>query len=475
MTFYNDSFASEADVLISDPPTGVGESFVSEVQVLDHTSPAGGDAFESDSELVTPRQSNSLTFTFILPSEPEQHAIAYVFQSVQLSSRDTSVQAFISMNVTEDIPTPHIWYVAPDEAYRSQSVAIVGMGFGETQEIFNGYVTFGPTIPPPTSWVEVPPSLTDPVERMIHANLDVADPEHQRITFDVPNNAVPGEVRVLTNTDAVVQPPPAPPEERTDSDSASAVESESLAAAISSGDAAVAADAITRLDADKFGSDSATGAEGELLMAAVTGEDTATGAEGEALVAALEGSDTATGADAESLSTGATTATFVLGVDPPASTVNMGGTTYTFGTIFTVDTAFTLVALWFIHPAGVTVEPGLWDGSGGATPGTLLGSGSGVAISAATWTRLPLTTPVALTAGQQYAVGIFGSTGNHYFTTYNGSGSVLVSAGATLTPVTLTGTNYGRYGASSTGLSYPVNAVADANPNIFSFKIEGTV
>lgn len=171
----------------------------------------------------------------------------------------------------------------------------------------------------------------------------------------------------------------------------------------------------------------------------------------------------------------ATQAMFVLGTDPPATTTNMGGTDLTWGTLVIPDKDLLVSAIWFRHPGVAFMQPGIWDGSGGATAGPLLGSGPQISgVAADTWQRLPLSAPVQLLAGQQYAIGVFATSGNHYFTTYNGSGSDYVDGGATLTPVTLTGTNYGRY-SSTSALAYPANAVADANPKIFSMKIEGLV
>lgn len=258
-TITNDSFSLGGNTFQTDPPADQGDSFGLGGNVFDNTQNLN-DSFTGGGNTVVARRSNSLFANFSVPPTEDVSAFGYVFENVTLATADVLVAAYLSMNVTDEIPTPHIWYLIPDEGNRGDVIAIIGHGFGEIRETYNGQISFGSTIPAVLSWNLIPPGVHIPADREINAETDVVTSEHNRVTFRIPSNAVPADVRIITDTDAATQPPAAPP-------------------------------------VSKFGSDSASGAEAEALQAMLVSADAAVGTEGAALVVTLTDTDVAVGTE----------------------------------------------------------------------------------------------------------------------------------------------------------------------------------
>lgn len=226
-TITDDSFEVWSNVFQSAPPAEQGDSFSLDANVFDNTLTTN-ESFSGDSNVAASLQSNSIFVTFVPPPPGDVHAVGYLYESVQLASFDVLVAGYLYQNVDDTIPSPHIWYLDPDEGNRGDTIAVVGHGFGELRETYNGRVIFGPTVPMVVSWSLIPAASFLPEDRVIDVETDTVSPEHSRVSFRIPNNAIPADVKILTDTDAVSQPPPAPPALKSGSDSASGADSQSV-------------------------------------------------------------------------------------------------------------------------------------------------------------------------------------------------------------------------------------------------------
>jgi hypothetical protein len=105
--------------------------------------------------------------------------------------------------VTGDQPWPHIWYITPVEIAEGShaAVAIVGTGFGDTADQYDANVFLDETVVADMNVIEWANLRDDgAASKVIDGVLDVADPEHQRITMLVPYDAESALVSVRTHT-----------------------------------------------------------------------------------------------------------------------------------------------------------------------------------------------------------------------------------------------------------------------------------
>ncbi len=82
--------------------------------------------------------------------------------------------AYMDVNITAEVPTPHIWYVQPQIGPEGLMFRIVGSGFGVSQGQYDGKVLLGGLDCPVVSWTDVPESMSE-VVRITRANLVTGD------------------------------------------------------------------------------------------------------------------------------------------------------------------------------------------------------------------------------------------------------------------------------------------------------------
>lgn len=155
---------------------------------------------------------------------------AYLFQNTVLNPAEVTAAAVIHEYVVDGVPTPHIWYLSPSTGNRGDVITAVGHGFGSTAVTYEGMLTLNQQLPPIVNWWRVTPSAEALSSgRTIDSLNDTADPEHDRIDFQIPLTATSGDVKVLLNAQDAIGDEPAPGIPIGPSgDTASAVESEAL-------------------------------------------------------------------------------------------------------------------------------------------------------------------------------------------------------------------------------------------------------
>lgn len=126
-----------------------------------------------------------------LTAPPAHDGIAYGGVNVGVVFLGADVaDAFGSVEVSEDQPFPHIWYISPARMAEHAEVmmAIVGTGFGDDPDQYAGEVWLGHRqmnrFTQIVSWEAVAASGNTPP--VIDGNADVADPAHERIVVHVP-------------------------------------------------------------------------------------------------------------------------------------------------------------------------------------------------------------------------------------------------------------------------------------------------
>ena len=128
----------------------------------------------------------------------DTHAITYLLANFEVNP-ENELAAFASLfeNITTQVPTPHIWYIVPAAGNRGEIITVVGAGFGPDAPTFEGYVTLGSALPAIEDWRRIVAS-GDALSsgRSIDSLNDTVDPEHDRIDFRIPSNAVSSDVRV---------------------------------------------------------------------------------------------------------------------------------------------------------------------------------------------------------------------------------------------------------------------------------------
>lgn len=122
---------------------------------------------------------------------PDPHTVAPDGFTVDFA-RYLYAQAF----TTDDVPTPHIWYVYPDFGREGWEFKVIGYGFGDTQATYNGTVLLNALGCSVIDWqgiAETSPDLTiDPVN-------DIAEPVHQQVRAVVPADAESGLIFICTD------------------------------------------------------------------------------------------------------------------------------------------------------------------------------------------------------------------------------------------------------------------------------------
>lgn len=106
---------------------------------------------------------------------------------------------YTDMNVLAGArPTPHIWWIRPEQGREGYVFHLYGHGFGGFQNEWDGKVLLGALICPVVRWERI--TALDPPDQIVRADdpiNDVRDPEHGWITVVVPVNAISGMVKVI--------------------------------------------------------------------------------------------------------------------------------------------------------------------------------------------------------------------------------------------------------------------------------------
>lgn len=103
-------------------------------------------------------------------------------------------------SVSDNVPTPHVWYVYPPVGVVGTQVEVVGSGFGTSEAQYAGTCKYGGVTQSPVSWVETAAGVDAyNAARAIQAPNNVVKVEHQRVTVLVPNPAVDDYFTVETN------------------------------------------------------------------------------------------------------------------------------------------------------------------------------------------------------------------------------------------------------------------------------------
>jgi hypothetical protein len=135
------------------------------------------------------------------PSAPASEAHAYIYENVEISLEGASDELYLWENVVAGTPAPHLWYINPTEANPGDTVFIVGTGLGAFQATYNGRIVFGSFSPVPNLWelVGADAAAYGP-GRQIVPSQNIVDPEHEVISFTVPQGAISSGVKVSTST-----------------------------------------------------------------------------------------------------------------------------------------------------------------------------------------------------------------------------------------------------------------------------------
>jgi hypothetical protein len=110
---------------------------------------------------------------------------------------------YADMNVRSDItPTPHIWWIRPEQGRWGYGFNIYGHGFGSFQNEYDGVVKLGDFTCQVVEWQEIPAvSPPDTIVRADDPEDDIIKPEHGWIFVIVPSNSVTAMVRVILEDD----------------------------------------------------------------------------------------------------------------------------------------------------------------------------------------------------------------------------------------------------------------------------------
>jgi hypothetical protein len=94
-------------------------------------------------------------------------------------------------DVSNNVPTPHIWYIYPPSEFAGNNVTIVGQGFGTSQAARNGAAKYDDVPVVVNTWSQTAAGAhAYDAARAIQAANDVVNVEHQRILVTLPNPAV---------------------------------------------------------------------------------------------------------------------------------------------------------------------------------------------------------------------------------------------------------------------------------------------
>lgn len=105
---------------------------------------------------------------------------------------------YADLNVTADTPSPHIWWIRPEQGREGYVFNIYGHGFGAFQGEHDGRVFLGDLVCPVIHWERIPAlSPPDAIVRADDPDDDLIRPEHGWIVVVVPQNAVSGLVKVI--------------------------------------------------------------------------------------------------------------------------------------------------------------------------------------------------------------------------------------------------------------------------------------
>ena len=108
---------------------------------------------------------------------------------------------YADMNVAAGKPTPHLWWIRPEQGREGYVFHLFGHGFGAFQAEWDGRVRLGNLICPVIRWLVVPATFTSPEDQIIsHGSgleLDQITVEYGWITVLVPVGAVSAMVKVV--------------------------------------------------------------------------------------------------------------------------------------------------------------------------------------------------------------------------------------------------------------------------------------
>lgn len=108
---------------------------------------------------------------------------------------------YADLNVSPGVPTPHIWWIRPEQGLEGYVFHIFGHGFGAFPGEYSGTVYLGALACQVVEWLIEPDTSTGPEDRVIiHGqglDPDVITVEHGRITVVVPFGAVSAMVKVV--------------------------------------------------------------------------------------------------------------------------------------------------------------------------------------------------------------------------------------------------------------------------------------
>lgn len=92
-------------------------------------------------------------------------AAAYSDLNVYIPTGSYATANYADMNVTSERPTPHIWWIRPEQGREGYLFNIFGHGFGSVQGQYDGLVYLGGLLCPVIRWTLVSPESRDTVVR----------------------------------------------------------------------------------------------------------------------------------------------------------------------------------------------------------------------------------------------------------------------------------------------------------------------
>jgi hypothetical protein len=139
--------------------------------------------------------------TLTVPVSPESEAHAYIYENITVSPDISAAELYIYENVVQGTPVPVIWYITPTEAAPGDTVFIIGTGLGAFQATYNGRILFNNSSPLPVVWelIGADANAYGP-GRQIVPGQNIVDPEHELVSFVVPQGSLSGQVKISTTT-----------------------------------------------------------------------------------------------------------------------------------------------------------------------------------------------------------------------------------------------------------------------------------
>lgn len=197
--------ADALTLVVSLVPTDVGAGADALTLSVRLTPTDSGSGAGGESLLVNLSKADSATGveaeSIVKMAPPRAWAFAEIYENIERAPFEFEAESFIYLNVTNDPPTPHIWYLEPAAAFRGDIVTAVGDGFGDSAMAYAGAVLFNEAFVQVTAWYRVPAGVNAlSSSRSIDPAHDTVDPEHERVQFRVPDDASrSGDVQVILN------------------------------------------------------------------------------------------------------------------------------------------------------------------------------------------------------------------------------------------------------------------------------------